>query len=305
MAALTLAGCQSIDVPPEPPPGPISTDAQGASGYQHGGVGVSKFAVGDDAKRTLALGYLKLSGDEGTLAIRQTNGSVFAVPNAHAQSLQLPPYGGSPQDHDRFVKAYFVALGLPAAQVKRVHAMTLVEASGRTDEAGSATPRVSAYYSVLDRAVGNTPVPDSFAWARVNAQGVVVQEGVYWPAIPGKVLADAKRLNDMLADRARRQAFQSRLPVDAATASVAIRHASASEDQFEAFASVDITVHADVAIRGADAGNATNAANARQGSVSGGATFVRHFDIDGTERFLPQERLNLTRQYPATKSAQQ
>lgn len=300
--ALALCGCQTVDVPPAPQAGPIATDAGGAAGYQHGGLGISKFEVGDHVRRTFALGYIKQSGDQGTLAIRPTNGSVFAVPNAHAQSLQLPPYGASPQDHDRFVQAYFVGLGLPTAQIKQVHAMTLLEAAGRSDETNRTVPRVSAYYSVLDRTVDNVAVPDSFAWARVDARGVVVQEGVYWPALPAKVLADAKQLNDMLSDRAKRRVFQSRIPVDTSAAIVSIRHASSSEDRFEAFASVDVTVHANV---GNVAKPGTEVSSAMHGAPLGSATFVRHFDIDGKELFLPQEKLDLARQYPVTKNARQ
>lgn len=292
---IALGACRAIDVPPAPQAGPIAADAGGAVGYQHGGVGVSKFVVGDQATRTLSNGYIKQTGGQGTLAIRQTNGSVFAVPNAHADSLKLPPYGGSPQDHDRFVQAYFVGLGLPAAQIKRVHAMTLLEAAGRSDESSRTIPRVTAYYSVLDRAAGDASVPDSFAWARVDSEGVVVQEGVYWPALSSKVLADAKRLNAVLADPEKRRAFESRVPAGATTATVAIRHASANEDQFEAFACVDVTVESSAARR-------TTAASNR---VSANASVVRHFDFDGTELFLPQEKVSLARQYPNAKNASQ
>ena len=292
---LYVGGCANVEVSPTPRQGPIPEAGGGVPGYQHGGAEGTKFAIGQNSRRSSQYGYLKQTGDEGTLAIRQSNGSVFGVPNARAASLKLPPYGNSPQDHDRYVRDYFVRLGLPADQVQAVRTMTLLEASGRTDETTRTIPRATAYYSVLNRSVGDVTVPDSFAWARVNSEGIIVQQGVYWPALPSNVVADATRLKGLLADPARRRAFESRTSLDSTAATVAIRHASANEDQFNAFASLDITVRVS-----ASAQRATDARNASESS-SGGAAVVRHFDIDGVERFLPQESLNLAGKYPARK----
>jgi hypothetical protein len=286
-----------VEVPPPPRQGLIPAGGGGAAGYQHGGAEGAKFAVGQNSRRGLQYGYLKQTGDEGTLAIRQSNGSVFGVPSARAAALKLPPYGNSPQDHDRYVRDYFVRLGLPADQVQSVRTMTLLEASGRTDETTRTIPRVTAYYSVLNRSVGDVTVPDSFAWARVNSEGAIVQQGVYWPALPANVVGDASKLKALLADPAQRRAFESRTSMDSTAAAIAIRHASANEDQFNAFASIDITMGVSASRQ-----RATDAKNVSESS-GGGAAVVRHFDIDGVERFLPQESLNLADKYPARKDA--
>jgi hypothetical protein len=99
----------------------------------------------------------------------------------------------------------------------------------------------------------------------------------------------------MLSDDERRRAFQSRIPVDTSKATLAIRHASVTEDHFEAFASLDVTIRSSpAAVRPDDTQKAANP------SV-GGAALIRHFDINGTERFLPQETLELRDRYPERK----
>src|SRR5947209_3053629 len=140
-----LSAC-AVNAPP-PRQGLIPAPDGGTAGYQHGPEG-SRFVVGQSPRRTVQHGYLKQTGDQGTLAINQGNGSVFGVPNAQANSLRLPPFGASPQDHDAFVKDYLLKLGLPADQVENVHGMTLLEANGRSDETTRTAPRITAYYSV-------------------------------------------------------------------------------------------------------------------------------------------------------------
>ena len=145
--------------------------------------------------------------------------------------------------------------------------------------------------------MGDVTVPDSFAWARANAEGAIVQEGVYWPPLPSNVLSDARKLERLLVDPAQRRVFASRSSIDPRTGKVAIRHAAANEDQFDAFASLDITVRSSVS------GSRQRAAAARNARVplNGGTTIVKHFGIDGVERFLPQESLNLIATYPGRK----
>jgi hypothetical protein len=83
-------------------------------------------------------------------------------------------------------------------------------------------------------------VIDSVAWARINEQGKVVSEWVYWPAIPAKALADARRLEELVASSAK-TGFLARLPAGLPSGKLAIRHSSATaEGPFEAFASYDV-----------------------------------------------------------------
>jgi hypothetical protein len=269
--------------------GTVEAPTGGAPGYQHGPQR-SKFVVGEHARREQKFGYLKSVGDQGTLATSISNGSALALPSHNAASLTLPPFGKSPNEHDAWVKDYFLKLGLPSEQVVGVRGMSMIDAHGRASELGRSPARVTAYYSALQRTIDGVPVPDSFAWARVNSRGDVVQEGVYWPALPASVLSEARQLQAVLAEPERLAAYKSRLPLSAETGTVAIRHSAAtSPDAFECFASFDVLVHSSRPLLQ---------------NASAPATWVdvtRHFDIDGKEHFLPQERLDLSSKYPADK----
>jgi hypothetical protein len=248
--------------------------------------------VGDHRKTEERYGYLKTVGDQGTLATNTANGSTFAAAAPNSSGVRLPPFGGSYEDHDKFVKDYFVKLGLPAEQVGSVRAMTMLEAQGPSADVGRTIPRITAYYSALQRTVEGVPVTDSFAWARVNSRGEVVQEGVYWPAIPSDVVQQVHQLRVLLADPQRLQLFKSRLAVSGGEGVIVIRHSSATvDDAFESLASYDVSLHA-------------SAVPSAQKTPAPGTTVTvtRHFDLNGTERFLPQERLDLGAQYKETKT---
>ena len=290
LLALALGGCAAPSLHDWRTQGAIPAPDGGVAGYQHGPEH-SQFAIGDHPKRMEQYGYLKSVGDQGTLATNLANGSTFAVPSAHAPSLRLPPYGGSSDDHDAFVKNYFVKLGLPAVQVGSVRGMTLLDVQGRTENASRTIPRITAYFTRLERAVDGIPVADSFAWARVNSRGEIVQEAVYWPSLPANVLTQTRQFREQLADLRRRQSFESRLPVSGGTGAVVIHHSAATIDQpFESFASFDVVVR-------------SSPASSRNSPPPGTAAAVtRHFDINGIERFLPQETLDLGARYPASKT---
>ncbi len=292
VASLSLVGCASVDVAPAPRQGTIPATSGGASGYQHGGRG-SLFVLGEHVKRVSEYGYLKEVGDEGALAIKASNGSAFCIPNANVSSLESGPYGGSPEDHDRFVRDYFIRIGVPTEQIGRVRTMTLLEVSGRSDEATKPKPEIKAYYSVLQRAVYGISVPDSFAWARVNNAGRVVEEAVYWPALSGEVVSGARRLSEALSDPTRRSELVSRVPRGIGDGEVAIRHASAWVDsRFEAFPSFDVIVRSQP-VR-ADVGSTYEKLDRSNDRASpSGTIIVRHFDADGVEFLLPQERRNI------------
>jgi hypothetical protein len=296
-ALIGLSGCATVDLPQPPRPGTIAAPAGGADGYQHGFEG-SRFVVGDAARRSVQYGYLKQRGDSGTIAIKVSNGSAFGVPNAGSEYAASSRYAGSPDDHNAQVKSYFLALGLPPGQVADVRAMTLLQADGQLGEAAPAAPRILGYYSVVSRNVEGVPVPDSFAWARLNTEGKVVQEGIYWPPLPPAVIAEVRAFKTTLADPERRRTLMARVPTDAGTTALVIHHSSAEEDQLRAFASLDATMRTFLVTPGDN--------DKRQSigsSKAGGTAVVHHYDINGNEQFLPQERLDLREQYPETKAA--
>jgi hypothetical protein len=294
--ALCAGGCATPVRIPDPPSGVIAAADGGVPGYQHGN-DRSHFSSGARTRRVIEHGYSKLVGDEGTLAIDQINGSAYGVPKANSQSQKLAPYGKSAADHDAFVREYFSKNGIPADQIGAAQGRTLLEVTGRSDEQERPTPKVTGYYTVLQRIVDGTPVTDSFAWARVNVDGQIVEEAVYWPAISADVVANLKQLRDTVSDPKRRHELAVRIPVDASNARLAIRHSAASShDPFEAFASIDVLVK--VMSPGAQQPLNYDSTTAPVVSEVG---YVRHFDIEGKEMFLPQERFRLVQKYPARK----
>ena len=149
------------------------------------------------------------------------------------------------------------------------------------------------HQSVRERKIEDIPVVDSVAWARVNEQGQVVGEWVYWPAIPAEVITDARRLKERLSRDSTKGAFLARLPIDVLTGQVVIRHSSAiATGPFEAFASYDV-VERRLAPE--------PATHERSVDTSRAASVVRHFDVDGNERSLPHERRSLDADYSGTQ----
>jgi len=280
---VVLSGCASLHAPAPPVSGPIEPPSGGIAGYQHG-TDRSRFMVGDNPHDVAELGYIKRVGSEGTLSVLASNGSVTGIPNAQGRALQLPPYGTTQQDHDRFVRDYFERSGIPATQIKAIRTATLLEASGSSDDVSTGRPKVTAYYSVIERAVEGVPVPDSFAWARINRDGQVVAEAVYWPALPAGVLAQARRMSQGDALPRAEQAMKARPGEVLVDHQVTIRHTSAAhEKSFAAHASIDVRV------RLAEPTRTDSDYRRVTGSGGVGAGLIRHFDAEGTEFQLPEE----------------
>jgi hypothetical protein len=291
--AVVVAACATSAIGPGRAAGPIPADEGGAAGYQHG-IERSRAAIGGGRRRVDEFGFAKIVGSDGTLAVDAANGAVVVIPNARTASTQAAVlYSGTPEAHNQQVLDYFVGAGIPAAQVGGVHATTSLAASGNEGEARAPRPTVVGYQSVLARQVDGIPVIDSVAWARMSERGDVISEFVYWPAIPARVIADAKRLREQLGRDQDRRTFLARLPAVLPAGHVVIRHSSATvAGPFEVFASYDVLER-----RGGPGPTA-------QGSVSAvarAATIVRHFDADGFERRLPQERRNVGSDFPGQK----
>jgi hypothetical protein len=288
--AMTLVACVSAPTLRTPPEGPISASAGGAAGYQHGVRG-SRLDLGGRARRVVERGYVREVGREATLAVNLKNGSAFGVPNANARSQHSGPYGASPEAHEASVRDYFVYLGLPAEQILRVRTLTQLEAHGRGDETRTVPLVLAAYYSVIDRGVQGIPVPDSFAWARVDTEGKVIAEGIYWPALSPAVVAGALKLRDAVADPQRQAALEAKIPLRIRDHGVAIRHSSAYvETPFEAFPSYDVAVLSQAL---PERGQLAVAAQTEAPSRPNGTMEIRHFDENGVELRLPQEQRSL------------
>jgi hypothetical protein len=168
------------------------------AGYSHA-FERSLFKPGNGQVAMSDAGYSKLVGANGVFAVDQVTGAVLALPNAGAPSTRRPPFAGSGAEHNAKVKAYFVAGGLPADQIAGVQTHAMME--GGIDAAGNRTPdTLIGYYSVLSRAISGIPVAESYAWARFNVDGEVVDEAVHWPALPASAVAEAKALSVIVGD---------------------------------------------------------------------------------------------------------
>jgi hypothetical protein len=297
---LVLATCADSAIAQSPSPGLIATDNGGAVGYQHS-LERSRFVIGPELRRVEEHGFSKVVGSNGVFATDLHNGLVVATQSGGANKGQAKAgyeqakagYVMDPDKHNRQVVDYFLAAGVPKDQIGGVHATTYLSWSGAGPLPPPAPVKVDGYASVLERKIEKFPVVDSVAWARMNAQGEVVSEWVYFPPIPAKAIADARRLEELSGSAD----FLTRLPAGLPPGKVVIRHSSATEQgPFEVFASYDI-VERRVSPKTAGGENLS--------SASLGATVVRHFDVDGVERRLPQERGNLGPEYQKEKQAPQ
>jgi len=290
--ALTIS-CADTKVPQAPNAGIIQTDSGGVVGYQHG-LEHSRFIVGTNGRAVSEFGFIKVVGTEGTFAVDAANGAVIAIPNARSAEQQRAVWYTLGADrHNQQVLAYFVAAGIPQDQIGGVHATTSLYASGGADDSSAAQPKIAAWQSILQRVTNGVPVIDSVVWARMNEQGKVISEWVYWPPISGKTIGEARRLRAMLSQESERAAFLSRLPRDLPPGEVVIRHSSATvSEPFEVFASYDV-------VERKTARDLKSSSDAN--GMTLGVSVVRHFDVEGNERKLPQERRSPSGDFPAEK----
>jgi hypothetical protein len=284
-----------------PAAGLIAADDGGAPGYQHS-LERSRFSPGAgvaDLRRVEEHGIAKVVGPNGVFATDLHNGLTMAIQSGGSDKGQEDKaaaaehkvgYVLDPEKHNQQVTDYFLGAGIPKDQIGGVHTTTYLSSSGSKNDPKPAPPKIDGYASILERKIGNIRVIDSVAWARLDDEGKVVGEWVYWPAIPAKALADAKRLEG-LAEGAGAADFMARLPAGLPRGQVVIRHSSpVAEGPFEAFASYDV-------IERKTPANMNGGQNLSPKSP--GTIVVRHFDVDGVERRLPQERRNRGEDYPS------
>lgn len=312
IAILVSATCAGSAIAQSPSPGLIATDKGGATGYQHN-LERSRFVIGTtDAKlrHVEEYGFSKVVGSDGVFATNRQNGLTIAVQSDSSDKGDVKVgrkeakagYVMNPDKHNEQVVNYFVAAGVPKDQIGGVHATTYLSSSGSAKDARPAPPKVDGYASVLERKIEKYSVVDSVVWARMNEQGKVVSEWVYWPAIPAKALEDARRLEELSGSSGKTD-FQARLPAGLPSGKVVIRHSSATAvGPFEVFASYDVLERR---TSSETAGGKTPDGKTPSTAHPVVSVVVRHFDVDGVERRLPQERRNLGADSPKEKQPPQ
>ena len=216
-----------------------SAPAADQPGYYHT-ASISLFAVGTDAHVALIDGKQKTSGSLGVFVVDMVDGSARAV--ANAEGTTMIALTDKPDVHNQRVRNYFLGGGLPADQIDTVQAMATMKGSGTVGDSVDsvlAHREFHAYTSAISRVVAGIPVPDSFAWARFQADGTVEAEGVHWPTVPGSVVAAALALQTTLTDPVLGSALMRRLP--GAQPQVVIRHSPAGYPSGQqVFASIDV-----------------------------------------------------------------
>jgi|GEM_PF-2462478 len=292
MAASLAAICASSALA-QSKGGLIASDEGGASGYQHS-MERSRFVVtGSDEKPRVVeeFGFSKVIGSNGVVATNLRNGLVVATQNdgldkASSSGLaeSRAEYLLSPEMHNDKVMEYFIAAGIPRDQVGGIHANTYLSGGAVGDE--KLVIKVDGYASVLQRVVGGKfPVVESAAWARLDNDGKSISEWVYWPAIPARVIADARSLAE-LTTGSRRAEYLARLPAGLSTGVVVIHHSTAADEgPLEMLATYDVFDPQSSSSNGPEKMSMIQ--------VQGQVPIVRHFDQEGIERRLPSERLNL------------
>lgn len=288
---LLVVACSRTEVTHSPASGPIAAEPGGVQGYQHGN-DRSKFVAGADKHEVAEYGFVKVVGSEGTFAVDAHNGLAVAIPNARsARTMSTSWYTRDSAQHNKLVMDYFAGAGLPKDQIGGVHATTSMAATATGEQAPRPQPSVGGYQSIIERKLEDMPIVDSVAWARMNDAGESLTEWVYWPAIPAQAMADARRLRALFSNDSERTAYLAKLPPNLPPGAIVVRHSSAtSAVAFEAFASYDVPerrLGPEVLI-------------ARRTSERA-IVIVRHFDLSGTERMLPQEKAQLKEDFPKAR----
>jgi hypothetical protein len=206
--------------------------------------------LGAGVKRSLAPdGAIARHGREGGY-VRRPNGWAYALSDTASPALKARPYADKPEVHHARALEYFGRLGLPKDEVGGIHVSTTMSGKGPAAAWSPADRRkdtFEGYTSHLERFLAGTRVVGSFAWVRFNEQAQVVEEGVYWPAVDERVVAEAVRFQEALADEGRRQEFLRRAAgsvqgeVDDSGEVVIVHSAAAHSGPFEAFAAYRVT----------------------------------------------------------------
>ena len=227
----------------------------------------SKFHLGTSPSTKQEGRFSKLVGSDGVFGTNNVTGASRAILNADSQAWQRSPLTESADTHNSRVLAYFEAAGLPSDQVREAHILTHMESIGMTSEKPS--PTFAGYTTVITRQVEGIFVPDSFAAARFNADDEVVDEWVYWPAIPRKAVNEAKNIATSHSVGQLVPNLPARFQNNGGE--VTIRHSDFADDQgFQVFGSFDV-----------------QETSAQHGGFRGG---THCFDINGREVIHPNRR---------------
>jgi hypothetical protein len=204
----------------------LTTAGASVPGFAHT-LATTAFSVGATSAQRDEFGMHKVIGDQGVFATRKT-GLTTALANADAQVRQAPPFPDA-MSHDAKVRDYFVKAGIPTDQIASVANYETVGAPA-DPKGGIGQGSVVARFTMITRQIQGIPVADSFAWAELNANGEVVEEQAYWPAIPTSVVQSARALASSVANVSTKTSFEALLPPHRDTKGVVIHHSPGEWD---------------------------------------------------------------------------
>jgi len=240
LAAATMTGCTTGD-DSDSHRAELTTAGPVRAGYTHA-LERSRFSIGGKPASLAEFGMQKAVGDQGVFAVLAT-GMTLGIPNADAAVRTRPPFAGGADAQNKAVRSYFVSAGIPDDQIAEVVPFAAMHSEGEVAKGlgGAMTgAKLGYYFSVIRRQIDGIPVADSLAWARLDADGDVVMESVYWPAIPESVIAQARDAQTQLADRSLQTALVAKVP-GASAPSLVIHHTPGFySGAFEAVATYDL-----------------------------------------------------------------
>jgi hypothetical protein len=211
----------------------------------------SLFDPGANVHHVINVAYDRAVGDKGVFMVDRITGAILAVPNAPGATPKPPiaqpaadaavavqdrfprPLTENAEEHNAAVKDYFLKAGIPAAEIAGTHVTTTMAGGGAVKDGVQFNRSVLLWYTThLERSVGGIPIEGSVAFAALDSNHKVINEGVYWPAIPATVVARAQALRRMLADSQAKAGFLAKLrrvrpDIGDAEGSVVIVHTSA------------------------------------------------------------------------------
>jgi hypothetical protein len=244
----------------------VSITQAGADGYVHD-LSRSRFKIGHNTVVELDTPtFRRWRGSFGAWAIDLTNNWSMGILDADAPT---GPYILDEAVQGDRVRRYFIEAGLPADQIRDVRTTYQVIGGGPMNEGPQSTPvQLHSITSILTRSVKGIPVAESLAWAKMTTSGDVDVECVFWPAIDVNVVGRAIAFAQRMADPSGRAAYLAKLPARVyKEGGVVIHHSDPSVHATPtSYVSYDVTL-------------------APEGHAA-----MRHFDENGGELQLPQER---------------
>lgn len=201
LLVMAVAGCTET---PNEPASRVSRSQQlsepSHAGYSHK-LADSLFELGPNVKESVVVTTNVVAGDYGTFSTWPL-GLTVALANKDAPALSRPLLTTDPDAHNARVRDYFVNGGLPEDQIATVNVHTTMSGGGPASEVDSSKPKLEWYTSVISRQIAGIPIFESVAWATFNADGKVVKEATFWPAVPTVIVQDALSLSAAVASEA-------------------------------------------------------------------------------------------------------